>query len=153
MKIHFSKKEYRLLLDMLHLADWMMHAHTVEPEVYHEAHRALHKKLLSYAKEMDAEDIVEYAKEFDEYFELRHYEDALYEQFIVPYDEGTFWDALMERLSNRDLIQAIGEEKYGSLEGIERIEQIEVLREFYAHEFEKYGLQRLIIQGKEPTKH
>ena len=38
MKIHFTKKEYRLLLDMLYIADWVMNSHQLINERSHKEH-------------------------------------------------------------------------------------------------------------------
>lgn len=153
MKINFSKKEYRLLLDMLYLSDWVMHSHTVTESEQHSEHAALRKKLLSYYKEMGAEDLITYSKNSDDYVELDHYGEALHKEFIVFYDKENFWENLIDQLSQRDLINAMGEEKYYATPYLEKAEQLAPLEVFYAHEFETEGLKNLEIRDKKGIKH
>ena len=147
MKINFTKKEYRLLVDLLYLSDWILNSHVVdiEKEGYPE-HKALHKKILSNYKEMDAEDIITYDKELDDYFETGEYSESLHEQFLDPYEEKTFWDELIDRLAVRDLAKEVGEEKFRTMERMERFTRLEELSEHYANEFENHGLEHVQIQ-------
>lgn len=143
MKINFTKKEYRALLDMLYLSDWVMHSHTTElkPNDY----QALRKKLLSFYKEMDAEDITEYCKETADYYESRDYEERIHQKFIEPYEEECFWDTLTDRLAERDVIRALGMAAFAALEGMERIKKLDEIAQHYANEFEQHGLEHVQV--------
>jgi|688.fasta_scaffold290548_1 hypothetical protein len=149
MKIHFTKKEYRLLLDMLYIADWVMHSHQLISERGHKEHEALYDKIKSYYREMEAEDIIEYSKETDSYYETREYEEKTLEEFITPYDEDIFWEELVDRLAKRDVFRKIGIEKYNKMELIERIKTMSEAAEQYENEFEEHGLDRVKIMGKD----
>jgi hypothetical protein len=141
MKINLTKKEYRLLLEVLYLSDWMMHSHLCEKQ--HIEHENLRKKLLSYYKEMGAEDIIEPANEFDDY---------MHHKFINLYDENTFWDELTDRLAMRDIIKKIGVEQYQALEGIERVTKVEEMRDRYVNEFEQHGLENIKLSCESSVK-
>src|SRR5436190_10857547 len=121
MKIDITKNEYRLLVDMLYLADWMMHSHAIGEEQHHHEYEKLRKKILSHYKDMGAEDIVEYSEESDDFFESSDYDDYIHEKFIDPYDNENFWDELTDRLAERDVVNDSGLEKLKSMEGIERV--------------------------------
>ena len=54
MKINITKKEYRLLLEMLYLADWMMNSQSVERR--YKEHEELKKKIFPLYKEMGSEE-------------------------------------------------------------------------------------------------
>ncbi|HLB42367.1 MAG TPA: hypothetical protein VJN02_05890 [Gammaproteobacteria bacterium] len=146
MKINITKKEYRLLLEMLYLADWMMNSQSVERR--YKEHEELKKKIFSLYKEMGSEDIIEYSKKLDGYYEVPEYDEYMQEKFITPYDEETFWDELIDRLAVRDIIADLGVEKYRAMEGIERITKVEEVRERYANEFETHGLEHVKIDDK-----
>ena len=45
MKIEITKKEYRALLDVFHLADWVLHAYKTEEGPETEEYRALEQKM------------------------------------------------------------------------------------------------------------
>ncbi|ASQ44571.1 hypothetical protein [Legionella clemsonensis] len=142
MKINLTKKEYRALLDMLYLADWVLHAYTIK-ENEQDEYEALKKKLLSYFKEMDAEDKIEFSPELNDYFEKADFEDYLNEKIIQPYENELFWDELIHRLSERDMVKALGMEQYSKMDAIERIKRMEEIKEQYANEFEAQGLANL----------
>ena len=95
---------------------------------------------------MDAEDIIEYSEELDDYFEKRHYEDQMHDLFVDPYDNETFWEDLSGRLAERDLIKAIGIDKYRSMESIDRVTQLAKIEEKYSKEFEQNGLEKIHVE-------
>ena len=148
MKISFTKKEYRALLDMLYLADWMMHSNEDDEDscVEYPEHKAVRKKILSHYKEMGADDIVQYDYKSDEFYETDTYDNALYEVFIKPYEDSIFWELLSERLARKDLTSQIGIQEFFVRAGSEDLISQELdLIEFYTSEFENHGLFRLKI--------
>lgn len=149
MKINFTKKEYRLLLEMLYLSDWMMHAHSIDHSEHSCEHEALMQRVLSFYKEMGAEDIVEPAENSNKYYEKREFEESLHHNYIDPYEENTFWEELIERLASRDAINAIGLEKFKAMEGIERSMKVDEFRKYYAKEFEQNGLENIKISDSD----
>jgi len=152
MKISINKKEYRLLLDMLYLSDWMLNSYKEGVEEKEAPYKLLRKKLLSYYKEMGAEDIVEYSKEFDDYFEVRKYDETIHDRFIDPYEANVFWDELIHQLAKRDVINAVGgRASYHAMELEERISKVSAAEEHYANEFEIHGLDYLKVNHAELT--
>lgn len=142
MKINITKKEYRTLLDMLYIADWVLHSHTIK-ETKHNEYEALKQKFLSYFKEMEADDQIEFSTELNEYFEKTQYEELLIKKFIEPYESKLFWDELMHRLSERDVIHAMGIEQYKKMDPMERMRKVEEAKAQYANDFEKHGVEHL----------
>ena len=150
MEIDFTKKEYRLLLDMLAIADWIMHANAIEEEHYFHEHQKLKDKLLSYYKQMDATDIIKSAQDLNGFFETNDYEQYIQNSFIQPYDEQYFWDELIDRLSQRDAVSTVGFEEYVKMECEERLQNLDEIKERYANEFQESGLNNLKINHSEP---
>lgn len=156
MKIPISKKEYRLLLDLLYLSDWVINSHTLPGEEAYPAYRILQKKLLSYYKVMEADDLIDYVREEDEYYEKRHYEEELDKKFIIPYENQIFWEMLIGRLAERDVMNALGMKAYHLLSPFERVEHLAHRQDFYAQVFETRGLEALAFvedTEKERLKH
>ncbi len=147
MKINFTKKEYRLLIDILYIADWVLNAHKVEDDPRTRVYRILEQKIFSYAKEMGFENLIEYVTDFKEYFPSREYEEtspAL--KFIEEFETDAFWDELVDRLTERDLIRQVGGiENLSNLSFDNRIEKTFLLKEKYAAEFGANGLDNLEI--------
>jgi hypothetical protein len=147
MKIEITKEEYRVLLDVFHIADWVLHSHKMEEGMETEKYRNLEQKFFSYAQKMGFADLVEYDPEMKEYFPTREYDennDVM--QAIVEYDNETFWEELTERLAMRDLIVQEGKEKVMAMDDDERLVKTEKLREKYGTEFEQHGISRISIK-------
>jgi hypothetical protein len=59
MKIDFNKSEYRLLLDMVYLADWMLTAYDETDDPEKAKYEQLSQKVYSHAKEMGCDSLIE----------------------------------------------------------------------------------------------
>lgn len=147
MKINFTKNEYRALIDLLALGDWMMHSHAIEPSEFYSTHYNLVKRLFAYAKEMDCEDILEYSKDLDGYFETADYDEKLQEQFIEPYEDECFWYKLIDRLAVRDVLEQLGVDKFRSLELAERLSRVDEVKAKYHAEFQQRGVENLVLRN------
>jgi len=147
MKIDFTGKEYRCLLDILIIADWVMNAHKVKDDPRTEAYRNLEQKIFAYAKDEGLENLIEYAPESKRYFPTREYdEDDQTRAFIEEFENDTFWTELIDRLVERDLITQVGgPENLSKLSFENRIEKTIPLEGKYATEFETNGLDNLKI--------
>ena len=137
MKINFTKKEYKHLVTMLEIADWVINAHHVDNQ--HKECKNLRTKVLSYAKDMGMGDC--YVKDGDEYYETREYEEKSEQMaFINEYDEQVFWEELISKLIDRDYQKEYGDEEVDFSMRIERHTKIE---QMYADEVNEYGIKNL----------
>jgi hypothetical protein len=147
MRIDLTTDEYRRLVDVLYLADWLLTAHKVGDDPRVEAYQQLVQKLYAHSQEMGLSYLIEYAAEFDQYFPTRDFEagTAIHE-FIDEYDDETFWDELTRRLAERDLIlQLGGVDKVQKLSTEDRIRKLGQFEEYYAAEFARHGLANLRV--------
>jgi len=147
MKMNFSKKEYRLLLDLIYLGYWMIQAHETKPSDENEKYEMLTQKIYSVAKEMGCGDLVESSKRLNEYCTTRAYEEESgIHDVINQYNVDTFWDELVDRLAERD---ARIDAKAANIEikSAEQYWELSIPHESkYAEEFEKNGLSNLYIR-------
>ncbi len=104
MKLELTQKEYRLLLDILHIAEWIMNSYVIDDRPETEKYRRLEQKILSYADEMGCKGVVDYDKELGGYFPTREIEEGSAMDFIDEYNEDTFWEELVSHLAERDFI-------------------------------------------------
>ncbi len=119
MKINFTKNEYRFLLDMVEIAEWVLNAHKSKPSDEVEKYSELYQKILSHAKEMGLENHIVYDKDLEGYFATAEYEEAEPMRYIGEFEDDVFWDALPRRLAVRDLVKEVGENKYEEMEFVE----------------------------------
>lgn len=147
MQIELTKEEYRNLIDMIQIAEWVMKAHKIEEDPSTERYSKLEQKIYSFANKMGCENLIEYDKEMNEYFPTKEFGEGQGMQYIDEYDNDSFWDELIDRLVVKDVIQKIGEKKARKLTFEECLEAEEPLREKYSIEFEQNGLDNIEIKS------
>ena len=142
MKVFFTKKEYKLLIRMLGIADRVMEGIERNAES-DKAYEAFFQKMLLHAKEMGLEDEVKYSKEtHDCYFE-DGFNEELEKQYLKPYNDHNFWEDLIFRLALRDLVKQYSLEGFDAMDRLEKIAKIESASIKYATEFDTKGLDFL----------
>jgi len=77
------------LLDLIHMADWILHAHDSEPRNDTKEYSDLIQKLMSYAKDMDCGDLIEFDKSLGEYFATSKFEtESAAEEYIEEFEDN-----------------------------------------------------------------
>lgn len=147
MRIEFTREEYKNLLDMLYMADWVLTAHKVEEDPKVEAYQALEQKVFAHAKAMGFEDLIEYDADDEGYYPTRKYEEtSSAREFIEGFESDTFWEELISRMADRDLARQVGGvENLPKLSFEERVDILLPLETKYSAEFEKNGLDGISI--------
>ena len=141
MKINFTKKEYQILVTMIEIADWIMNAFHSNDRVDTKDHRSLRNKILTHADEMGMKGC--YEKDGDAYYETYEYEEnSQQSKFIDEYDEESFWEQLVTRLTNRDYVQQYGDEEVDFKTKAHRLTEIE---KRYADEINNFGLSNIVV--------
>jgi hypothetical protein len=144
MKINFTKAEYRLLVEMLTVADWVMHGKYADTQ--NSDYQKLRNKIFSFYKEFDAKNLIDTGFKKDEFFETDELMNYVHQNFMDSYEEDVFWDELIHKLGLRDVINEIGVDKYNDMEMIERASKVEDVKESYATEFAQHGIKNVIIK-------
>jgi hypothetical protein len=145
MKIDISPDEYRDLLDLLHMAEWIMHGHETEPDPGSEKYEKLFQKLFALAGSMGLERLVSHDPKTKKYYLSKAFDDTTEAwEFIDDFTDDTFWDELIHRLTDRDLSRKVGGyEQLDKLSMEERFKLEGPIIERYSHEFDEIGLDRL----------
>ena len=151
MKINFTKKEYRLLLDMVEMAEWVLNAHKTASSDEIKKYSDLYQKILSYAKEMGFDDLIIYDENLGGYYATFEYEGSEHMRYIEEFEDDVFWDALPLRLAERDLIKEVGEKKYEEMEFVERASKLVELESHYYKELEDNGIDNLRFENLSPS--
>ncbi len=146
MKINITKKEYRLLLDILYLGEWMLAAHDREKVPEKKKYQDVIQKFYSYAAEMDYENLIEADKESNKYYETREFEDTSeVNEIIENYNNATFWEELVSGLAMRDAKEIEGNDAFNKMSPEEKIQLLHPLEEQYHEEFMANDLTNLKI--------
>jgi hypothetical protein len=146
MKIDFNEKEYRLLLEVLEMAHWVMHAFKTDEPEETRPFRELEEKVYRLAQEFGCDHLVEYDASADRHFPTREFEDNSQAQaFMDDFSNDCFWDELIHNLVQRDLVRQVGEDRYFAMDPEERGLLEQPLLEHYHEEFRNHGLNRFDI--------
>jgi hypothetical protein len=142
MKIGFSVDEFKALVELVYLGGWMANAIRPPGEQVESLER-VEQRILSLAGERGFKDMVEFRSHVDGFVPTSEFEEKM-DAYISHYDDETFWDQLVDRLADRDLVAEYGE----ALKAMP-IEQFIATREpvveRYEREAEEHGLQRLRV--------
>jgi hypothetical protein len=150
MNIEISTKEYRDLLDILHIADVVMTGHHREENERTERHRALIQKLYAFAQGEGLDRMITYNESVKKYVSTRDFEQSsLAHGVIDEFGDHFFWDRLVSRLTERDAAQiAGGPERLKTMTDSERQHVEGHIRQRYIEEFSTNGVTNLaVVEG------
>ncbi len=143
MNITFTKNEFRALLDLVCLGDWVMTAHDVEAEQDKSNHEELVQKIYSHAKEFGFDNLIMHDEDEDTYSESIEFEESGVGGFLEAFEEKNFWESLIANLAERDFLQEI---EPGSFSGMSLEDKFEIIgrhEEKWAEEFSRHGIDNL----------
>ena len=148
MKINITKKEYRALLDILFVTEWVHSAHETERRGEDTEIHLLAQKFYAHAKDFGFENLVKHFKEIDEYEPSRQFEDETGAFDVVRrYEDLSFWETLIHRLTEREVMKRNGIEKIEDLDRDEFYRLADPIEAEFVEEFEAFGLERLTINA------
>ena len=147
MNILFTKSDYRTLFDMIYMAEWMLTAYEEEPDPANARYQHLAQKIYSHAKEMGWDSLVDSSTADNEYAPTQDYElKSGVHELIERYDSDSFWDQLVDRLTERDVEARAGAPKQKTLSDNAFSAIADPIAESYEREFAVNGIDRLIIR-------
>lgn len=147
MNIELTPKEYRDLLDILHIADVIMSGHRRGEDNRTGGHRALIQKLYARAGGEGFDRLFSHNKNLDKYEPTEDFEQSTLAHGLVDeFNDHLFWDLLISRLTVRDAAQlAGGTERLNALSAGDRRRVEEPIRQRYIQEFGVNGVSNLEV--------
>lgn len=148
MKVPFTAKEYRQLLELVHLGMWTVTAYQGEDTAAARRYYDLDQKLLELATDAGCADLVEAMDDGSLQPAAKLAEDERVRNLQSEFQNDVFWHELVTRMADRDLA---GEQAKRAMDtpGIEpppsREEQLKKLEDRYWAEFEKNDLANVIM--------
>ena len=133
MNIELTSKEYRLLLDLVYIGNWILNSTRTDDRI--EDYDLLQEKLFAKAPANGMRSLVESLQ--GHIFPSRAYEDGGIHEAIADYEDAVFYDILAEELARRDL----GLENSDPEDATELTNRMDE----YMAEFEKNGLNTINI--------
>lgn len=148
MKIEFTKEEMEKLLEVLSIADWVLTSNDVEDDERKDPYVNLLKRIYAEAYKNGMTDQIEYDENCQDYFPKDEWEEnAQAQDFIEEYDDATFWEELVYRLSDRDMEREMNGKVPTNVKA--QIEMFTRVQTKYEEEFERNNLDNLQIVKKE----
>jgi hypothetical protein len=147
MNIEISAKEYRDLLDILHIADVIMSGHRREEDMRSTRHRALVQKFYALAREAGLDRLISYNESVHKYVPAAEFEkSSLAHVLIDEFRDHLFWDELISRLSARDAAQNTGgTDRLNAINDGARQAAERPIRQRYIEEFSTNGVANLAV--------
>lgn len=135
MNIELSKIEFRRLLDMVYIGNWILNSTRGDDRF--PVYDALESKLFALCREQGMSQLVEKWKGED--VPSHQFEEGGIHEAIVDYEDTVFFEILAEELARRDMdYRPVSRENYEEL--IARMDE-------YITEFEANGTDNILIDS------
>jgi hypothetical protein len=147
MNIELSTKEYRDLLDVLHIADVIMSGHRRGADMRSTRHRSLIQKLYALAQGEGLDRLMSRNDSAHRYVPTAEFEESsLAHALIDEFADHLFWDELISRLSARDAARITGGlQPLNAMKDNDRQIVEGPIRQRYIEEFSKNGVNNLEV--------
>lgn len=148
MKVSFTAKEYRQLLELVHLGMWTVTGYQGEDTAAAKRYYALDQRLMEMATALGCADLVEEREDGSLQPAPKLAEDERVRDIQSEFQNDVFWHELVARLADRDLA---GEHTKRTMDtpGVEpppsRDDQLKKIEDRYWAEFEKNDLAHVVL--------
>jgi hypothetical protein len=151
MQIEFSREEFRTLMDMAYIADWIANSRS-DPGEKQSGFADLRTKIFSFAESAGFGELVDADSAAGSFYESRLFEDQLEEVgYLADYENDTFWDELASRLALKYLLDEMGEDALNNLSNEERFMRRTDMQDQIEDVLQREGLRTLTLAGFVPT--
>ncbi len=145
MKINFTKDEFRTLLDLIYLGDWVLTAHDVDSDPKKSKHQEMVQKIYAHAKDFGFEKLIEHNPGLGAYSESLEFEESDIREFLEEFEVNNFWESLIANLAERDFLKEIEPGSLPEMKVEDKFESIGKHEEKWAEEFSRHGIDNLKI--------
>jgi len=147
MHLRFTDQELATLVEMVCLAtnvsSWNQKPGADERAM---AYEDLENKVLEKAKHAGLGELIEFDEEKQQHRVTAEFQDkAFFQECYEEFRAESFWEELVIRLADRDLIRVIGMEQWQKLSEEDRRAHTQDVEKRYWDEFTKNGIDRLAV--------
>ncbi len=132
MNIDLTEKEFRRLLDLVYIGNWILNSTRASDRF--EDYDIVQEKLFSQCTRCGMDALIQRWK--GHIFPSRAYENGGIHEAIADYEDAVFFDILAEELARRDL----------NYEGLRETDELARRMDEYMDEFEKNGIDNLRVE-------
>ena len=134
MNIELTDKEFRRLLDMVYIGNWILNSTRLEDDRF-EDYDLLQEKIFTLCAKNGMRTLVERYR--GHYYPSKAYEEGGIHEAIAEYEDAVFFDILAEELARRDM-----EEENVSADDVNELAS---RMDDYMDEFEKNGIDNVSV--------
>ena len=135
MQIELTKKEFRRLLDMVYIGNWILNS-TRGLDRF-EAYDELQEKIFTYALQNNMPELTQHF--MGHIFPSQAYEEGGIHEAIADYEDAVFFDILAEELARRDM----SEEHLNP----DDLNELSARMDSYMNEFELNGIENISLNN------
>ena len=133
MNIELTSKEFRLLLDMVYIGNWVLNSTRGEDRITE--YDALQEKIFTHCAPNGMSSLIQLWR--GHIYPSRQYEEGGIHEAIADYEDAVFFDILAEELSRRDMVN----EQLPA----DDLQELQRRMEEYICEFENNGIQNISL--------
>jgi len=141
--IELNKEEYLKLTQLVYMGEWMVNSHRDTPV---ELYAKLIDKINEKSANFEMGNLIHCDKETKKYVVTDEFESYL-DEYIEDYDHEVFWDEIIYRLSDRDMIAKVGAKKLDVMSSLERMALQLPIIEKYQKDFNEFGIENLYLKN------
>jgi hypothetical protein len=135
MNIELTEKEFRRLLDMVYVGNWVLNS--IRDDDRFEDYDELEEKIFSLCLQHGMRSLVQRWR--GRIYPSRAYEEGGIHEAIADYEDAVFFDILAEELARRDM-----DSEHLSPDDVE---ELNTRMEEYISEFEKNGIENIKVDN------
>ena len=135
MNIQLSQKEFRHLLDLVYIGNWILNS-TRGLDRF-EAYDELQEKIFTYALQNNMPELTQHF--MGHIFPSQAYEEGGIHEAIADYEDAVFFDILAEELARRDM----SEEHLNP----DDLNELTARMDSYMNEFELHGIENISLNN------
>ncbi|UOQ43565.1 hypothetical protein MUN89_16850 [Halobacillus salinarum] len=143
IKIEFSRDQYEKLVETIFLGSWVVNS--IRLDDLDEDVEEIREIILSKYKEAGLEDKIIHQEELGVYDLDIDFESSLLDQYVEEYDEFSFWDKLVEKLTEKEMIDKYGASVTSGELSEEMMKTQLELEERIGRELEEKGVTNLTL--------
>jgi hypothetical protein len=144
--LNLTDAQFQTLIQLVYLGNFMANATRSNEEIVQQF-EDLEQYLYSSAEEFGCGGFVTKHDAVEGVYPSHEFEEMM-DAFICKYDTDVFWEELLQKMTERDLLARYGEKAVAEMSIVERIEKEREFIQSYDKEFSLNGLKRLFIKNE-----
>lgn len=139
MKLEMTKNQFKTLMELVYLGNWIANSHREEGQI--KKYDDMEKEIFLMARQFGLSQFAD-----EDGYPTGNFEESIWE-LIDEYDEETFWVELVDRLAHRDFYRKYSEVQLKKMSQDQQFEKLCTITEKYEALFAKHGLDALNLAG------